>query len=65
MARPQVVDGETASDIEGSCEYIEYAVVDSRRGVVIQIGGFYEVLTITHLKNCSFYETDTLVSVTD
>jgi hypothetical protein len=23
MARPQVADGETASDMEGSCEYIE------------------------------------------
>jgi len=23
MARPQVVDGGTASNIEGSCEYVE------------------------------------------
>ena len=25
MARPQVADGETASNMEGSCEYIEKA----------------------------------------
>ena len=30
MARPQVADRGTASHKEGSCEYIEYAVVDSR-----------------------------------
>jgi len=29
MARHQVVDGGTASNMEGSCEYIEYAVADS------------------------------------
>jgi len=39
MSRPQVADGGTASDMEGSCEYIEYAVADSRQGVVLQIGG--------------------------
>jgi len=32
MARPQVADGGTASDIEGSCEYIEETVADSRQG---------------------------------
>jgi hypothetical protein len=25
---------------EGSCEYIEYAVADSRQGVVLQLGGW-------------------------
>jgi hypothetical protein len=40
IARPQVVDGGTVSDMEGSCEYIEYAVADSRRGVVFQLGGW-------------------------
>ena len=29
MARPQVAGGGTASDMQGSCEYIEYAVADS------------------------------------
>jgi len=28
MAHPQVADGLTASNMEGSCEYIELAVVD-------------------------------------
>ena len=37
LARPQVVDGGTASDMEGSCEYIEYAVTDSRQGAVLQL----------------------------
>ena len=40
MARPQVVDGGTASDVEGSCEYIEYAVVESRQAVVLQLEGW-------------------------
>ena len=40
MARPQVADGGTASKMEGSCEHIEYAVVDSRQGVVLQLGGW-------------------------
>ena len=38
--RPQVVDGGTASDVEGSCEYIEYAVVESRQAVVLQLEGW-------------------------
>jgi len=32
MTRPQVADGGTASNMEGSCEYIEQAVADSRQG---------------------------------
>ena len=39
MARPQVAEGGTASNVEGSCEYIELVVADSRQGVVFQIGG--------------------------
>jgi len=39
MARPQVADAGTASNIEGSCEYIEQTVADSRQGVVLQFGG--------------------------
>jgi hypothetical protein len=29
MARPQIADGGTASDMEGSCDCIEYAVAGS------------------------------------
>jgi len=41
MARPQVTDGGTAFnlDMEGSCEYIEYAIADYRQGVALQLGG--------------------------
>jgi len=34
MAHPQVAGGGTGSDMEGSYEYIEYAVEDSRQGLV-------------------------------
>jgi len=37
MALPQVADGGTASDMEGSYEYNEYAVEDSRQGVALQL----------------------------
>jgi hypothetical protein len=40
MARPQVADGGTASNMEDSCEYIEYAVADRRQGVVLQLWGW-------------------------
>jgi hypothetical protein len=30
MARPRVADGGTASNMEGSCEYIEQAAADSQ-----------------------------------
>ena len=39
MTRPQVVDGGTASNLEGRGEYIEYAVADSQQEVVLQHGG--------------------------
>jgi hypothetical protein len=38
MAHPQVADGGMASNMEGSCEYIEYALVDNQQGVVLQLG---------------------------
>jgi len=38
MARPQVADGETAFNMEGSCECIEQVVADSRQGVVSSLG---------------------------
>ena len=40
MARRQVADVGTASDMESSCEYIDQAVADSRHGVVLQLGGW-------------------------
>jgi len=40
MARPQVADGGTASNIEDSCKYMEQAVADSRQGVVPQVVGW-------------------------
>jgi hypothetical protein len=36
--------------MEGSCEYIEYAVADRRHGVVIQPGGWGGGLTTPHRK---------------
>jgi hypothetical protein len=57
MVRPQVADGGTASNMEGRCEYIESAVADSRRGVVLQLGGLGEVLTTPHRENVSCCET--------
>jgi len=44
IARPQVVDGGTASDKESSCEYIEQAVTNSRQGVILQLEGLGEVI---------------------
>ena len=38
MARPQVANGGTACNMEGCCEYIEYAVADSGQGVFLQRG---------------------------
>ena len=40
MVRPQVADGGRASNMEVSCKYIEYAVVDNRQGMVLQLGGW-------------------------
>jgi len=54
MARPQVVDGGTTCNVEGSYRYIELAVADSREGVVLQLGGLGE-LTTPHCKNLRFY----------
>jgi len=55
MARPQVADGGTTCNMEGSCKYIELAVADSREGVVLQLGGLGELLTTPHCKNLRFY----------
>jgi len=40
MACTQVVGGGTASNMKGSCEYIEKAVMDSQQGVVLLLGGW-------------------------
>ena len=40
MWRPQIADVGTASNMEGSFEYIEWAVADSRQGVLSQLGGW-------------------------
>ena len=40
VARPQVAGGGTASNMECSCEYIEEAVADSQKGVILQLGGW-------------------------
>jgi len=50
MARPQAADGGTASSMRGSCEYIEYAVVDSQQGVVLQLGGWARCLQLLTVK---------------
>jgi hypothetical protein len=39
MGCPQAADGGTASNMEGSCEYIESVVADSRQGAVLQLPG--------------------------
>ena len=39
MARTQVADRGTASNMGGSWEYIEKAIEDSQQGVVIQFRG--------------------------
>jgi hypothetical protein len=57
MARPQVAGGGTAFNMEGSCEYIEQAVADSRQGVVLQLGELGKVLKTPHRKNVSGCET--------
>jgi len=38
MARPQVADGGTASNMEGSCAYNEYVVADSRQSFSLGVG---------------------------
>jgi len=40
MARPQLADGGSPSNMECSCENIELAVADSRQKVVHQLGGW-------------------------
>jgi len=37
MACPQVADGGMASNMESSCEYIELAVTNNQKAVVLQL----------------------------
>jgi hypothetical protein len=50
VLRPQDANGGTPPHVERSCEYIEYAVVDSQQEVVLQFEGLGEVLKIPHRK---------------
>jgi len=62
MARPQAADGATASHMEGSCDYIESAVVQPTRGgapVLI----LDEVLTTLHGTSLRCNETFHIASV--
>ena len=47
MARPQIAVGGTASDMEGSCEYIEYEIADSLQGAVPPCGGIWRGVNIS------------------
>jgi hypothetical protein len=53
MAQPCVLDGGTASNMEGSCEYIELSVKDSSQRMVIQFGCWE---TNPRRKNVSYYK---------
>ena len=51
---PEVADGETASGVEGSCDYVEQAVIDCRQRAVLLLGeGLGDGLTTPHLKKSS------------
>ena len=50
MAHAEVADGGTASDTEGSCEYIELAVMNSQQGVVLQLGGWVRCWQLLGIK---------------
>jgi hypothetical protein len=48
---------ERPPDMEGNCEYIEWAVADSRQGLVLQLRGLGEALKTFRRKNLRCYET--------
>jgi hypothetical protein len=54
MPKLQITDGGTASNMEGSCEYVEWIVADSRQDVVLQQRCFGELLTTPYNKNLFF-----------
>jgi hypothetical protein len=54
MARPQFTEGGTACNMEGGCEFIEYAFAESRQGVVLQFRVLGEMLKKTNfITKCS------------
>jgi hypothetical protein len=55
MARRQVADEGTASNMEGSCEYINKQSRTPKKGCP-SAWGLCEVLTTPHRKNVSCYE---------
>jgi len=55
MAHPRVADGGTASNMEGSCEYIEYTVGVCQQGVVLQLSGLVRCGKLLTIKT-SCYE---------
>jgi hypothetical protein len=57
MTRHQFDEGKRPPDMEGSCEYIEWPVVDSQQEVVHQLGGLSEMLTTPYSKNLLSFET--------
>jgi len=56
MALTQVADRGTVSDMEGSCEYMEYVFPDNRQGVILHLGVLILVLKTPHRQNISCYE---------
>jgi hypothetical protein len=62
MARPCVLDGGTAFNMEGSCKYIELAVTESWKGTVIQLRCWE---TKRRQKNISYYKIYTGASDLD
>jgi hypothetical protein len=40
MVHPQIADGGTASNMQGSGKYIEQEVMDSQQEVFLQLGGW-------------------------
>jgi hypothetical protein len=51
MAHPQIVHGGTATNMEGSHTYIEYAVVKSQQEMVLQLGGWTRCHQLLTVKN--------------
>jgi len=59
MACPQVVEGGTASNMEGSCEYISLSSLGELTGGCPPAWGLGEVLTTPHHKNRHVKNTNT------
>jgi hypothetical protein len=53
MECPYAAGEGTAYNVEGSGEYIEYGVAESRQGVILQLWGWGHFLTTPHRENVS------------